>query len=405
MTLPNPRYLVLTLAVMVIIGATVALKAIVKPKHRGRFRIDLITTVAGSQGKILKINDNKGGVAEYPCGPADAAVAVLSVSNDLQGSAIRLEAQTGKDENGSRYSVGLHKVSSFFFVTVHKGFSHIPRSVTVKLWVYAMKDERVQSYTSYNLTFKQFALPVRTVVPLTGPDLIEAEKHAYAEYVLDRQDLIVNIPPTERSGYEVLAKSFQSNENMKIALDENPVAQSVYDDQSDAVMVSLRSSKPTESTWNLTYRGAEVRVVEGRRFLWFPKTESSGLLNHEKSSIQETSANWNGIKMKNRSDGEIKINVAPSGQFRSPLDVVSLDRISPSLEEIGLSSVGIDIPSLGFHLSKRSAPNLKLGTMKKIPKLTLQFTVKGMRTIPGATYRLPVHRVQSSQTPLPPRRR
>lgn len=405
MTLPNPRYLVLTLAVTVIIGAAVALKAIVKPKIKGRFRIDLITTVAGTQGKILKINDDKGGVAEYPCGPADAAVAVLSVSNDLKGSAIRLEAQTGQDENGSRYSIGLHKVSSFFFVTVHKGFSRIPRSVTAKIWIYAIKDERVLSHTSYSLTFKQFALPVRTVVPLTGPGLIEAEKHAYAEYVLDRQDLIVNIPPTEQSGYEVLAKSFQSNENMKIALDENPVAQSVYNDQSDAVLVALRSSRPTESTWHLTYHDAEIRDVEGRRFLWFPKTESSGLINHEKSSIQETSANWNGIKMKNRTSGEIKINVAQRGPFRSPLDVVSLDKVSPSLEEMGLNSVDIDIPSLGFHLSKRSALSSKPGAKNKIPKLTLQFTVRGVRTIPGATYPLPVHRVQSSQSPLPMRRR
>ena len=390
MTIQNPKLLIFGLAIVVIASAVFALKSIVKPKVQGHILIQFVTAAEASRGRILKINDENGAAAEYKCGPADAAVAALTAVSDVRGSTMRLEAQTGVDENGSRYSVGLHKEGKFFFVTVHRGFSHIPRTVNVDLWFSAIRDDRVQTRTTYKLQFKRFAPPVRVISPLSGPKLVEAEKHAYAEYVVDRQSIVVDVAPRDHAGYVLLARSFQNDENIRISLAENPLAQGIYDDQSDAVLVELRSSRPTESWWNVSYKNAEIHIVDGHRVLWFPKTEATGLLNNETSSIHQTNT-----RPENTFTSEINISVSPRLRLRSPLDVLSLESISPSLEEMGLESLQVDVNSIGLHVVKKSNPGSKTKTIDKVPNLTLRFKAIGNATSLLATYALPIHRVQS----------
>ena len=377
--------------VLLIAMGTTALRLLRSKNVERHLHVDLILTAEAVPGKVLRVGSKRGATVEYTCTSADAAVAVLAATSDLGQPTIRVNAGIGTDENGSRFSTGVHTVGDFTFVTIHKGYSHIPRTVSVPLTFVALKDNYSRAATGFLLEFKKFALPVRAISAPSGVALIQAEKHVYAQYIEDKRTLLIKTPGSKNLSYRILARSFESEENLKLATVESPFTLGVYDDQSDALEVQLETQKVTKKIVEVTYKDAEVRTIRGLRVLWFPTTEQTGMINGEMSSIQQTDPASPSITLLNRSKGEVSIDLDPSLHARAQKSDVVLVKISPSLDEMGLDSLGVDIKSLGFHEVKKARGNLKRPHLDHIPTLTLQFAIVGFDKVPGPIYTIPVH--------------
>ena len=203
--------------------------------------------------------------------------------------------------------------------------------------------------------------------------------------------MLIKTAGSKNLSYRILARSFESEENLKLATVESPFTLGVYDDQSDALEVQLETQKVTKKIVEVTYKDAEVRTIRGLRVLWFPTTEQTGMINGEMSSIQQTDPASPSITLLNRSKGEVSIDLDPSLHARAQKSDVVLVKISPSLDEMGLDSLGVDIKSLGFHEVKKARGNLKRPHLDHIPTLTLQFVMVGFDKVPGPIYTVPVH--------------
>lgn len=382
----------------------------VKPVHH-QYRVDLIAETEATPGKVIRAKSPGAAQPEYRCSPQDAAVAIVYVtdSSPTPGSPT-IEIGPAKDPEGHIYSTASHYFDRLIFVTIVKGFSKAPKSITFPVSVTEPQQFNSTITANYKrpkpnivvpITVKKIVPPRQYVSVPSANEAKEAEKTAIAEYVESAKSLQVKVkekaPPGFYAQALIVATSFSPEHSINIS--------SETDGEQDAVKVRLTQYRRHSTQAVLTYNNAEIRTVNGIRLLVLPSGQTIGRLLGLDAFIKpltESSFSLNRLK---HSFGilAVRLPIAVGQHLPEQRHIESID-VSPSVDSMGLDWVQLSIDSLAYSTYLKPAGATKPSAMTVIPKLTLTIHLTNDVEVSSKDLTLPVHHVKDDPILFPPQR-
>jgi len=378
----------------------------VRPPEGPKFQLDVLAQEAAVPGKIIHAKLEGKDLLNYTCTDQDAAIAVFTM-RDLQTHAESVpHVVSTLDPEGHGYSTRIISEKGISILIVRAGFSKRPSSIEVIL-------NQDRDYAVYRqqggIKFTKIAEPRRVLSPPSPKDAAENEK--FAKATVDDATGQLHIRPGakyysrgERVTVHVVGTSY-SNSPLEFAV--GPEAITYFGAGNDAVKVRLDRYRYEDTITTLTYKNASIVQRGGQIVLLLPSEQEVGSILGIPAILANLSIPRKGATVKKPGPprGEIRLTFDPTSQ-RSTLSAAGnpptelrLERVLPSLEQLGLETVrvmviGNNTELAGFDTTLKSSLRVGTPALSTIPEFKLMIRVSKPTKVSSKTVVLPVHRVK-----------
>lgn len=362
-------------------------------KIRHNLSVQLIQQYAAVPGKLIEATEAGDRTRTYRCSAEDAAVAVVRVTDSVPGFVPTTLFGTPKDPEGHQYFVNPSAYGNLYFLTIVRGFSKRPKSISipVRIYVGALRSE---PDATFSIAITQIAEPIRVVFPPSPTQTRALAKFAKAE-AINGGVYVTMKAKTAKPGFyapQVLSTSFCPSQQ---------VGSPTY--QPDAVKARIDEYRTDATEYTLIYKNAQVHDFDGKRVLVLPTAQTVGKIAGADASVDALPATKYHSGHLAHSLGFVSVRVpelpvSPSALYKPR---ASLVRMSPSPEQMGLDFVQLQVPAMEFtEMVKARAGALKWSP-EVIPEIKLVFKIMTDTKVGSRVVVLPVSRATKQPKPSP----
>jgi len=358
-----------------------------KPVHH-QYRVDLISQEEAQPGKIVRATIDGLTQHDYKCSSQDASVAVVYVTDSVPGFVPNITVGQAKDPAGNRYATNLHLFNNLAFVTIYKGFSNIPKSITLPMQV---------SGVVFPITVTKIAPPERAFEPPSALEVKEAEKKVVAEYVEAHKGIFLRVTKDPAHGFYRGARILASDFCPETDWEGTGPWQQQTSSIPSWVKVQVARYRMNGGLTTLTYKNAQVRIINGKRVLLFPSKQNIGKLHGWNAFVNSlTESAYRDVKLKH-SVGVIAIHFPELDNGQHSIGTFEARSVSliPNVEDLGLDWVEVNMDNLRIRLRIEAKHASQVGHSLTIPELKIRFDQAQSVKVASQILIVPVHRVKN----------